>query len=73
MREALGKLGEYNELRKRHIESREGDTVSRNYDDIMDFIKSSDRVSPVKRLHIGIVNDSTADMVKRKTGIDIQG
>ncbi len=73
LREALGKLGEYNELRKRHIESREGDTVSRNYDDIMDFIKSSDRVSPVKRLHIGIVNDSTADMVKRKTGIDIQG
>lgn len=73
LREALGKLGEYNELRKRHIESREGDTVSRNYDDIMDFIKSSDRISPVKRLHIGIVNDSTADMVKRKTGIDIQG
>lgn len=73
LREALGKLGEYNELRKRHIESREGDTVSRNYDDIMAFIKSSDRVSPVKRLHIGIVNDSTADMVKRKTGIDIQG
>lgn len=73
LREALGKLGEYNELRKRHIESREGDTVSRNYDDIMDFIKSSDRVSPVKRLHIGIVNDSTANMVKRKTGIDIQG
>lgn len=73
LRESLGKLGEYNELRKRHIESREGDTVSRNYDDIMDFIKSSDRISPVKRLHIGIVNDSTADMVKRKTGIDIQG
>lgn len=73
LREALGKLGEYNDLRKRHIESREGDTVSRNYDEIMDFIKSSDRALPVKRLHIGIVSDSTAAMVQKKTGIDIKG
>lgn len=70
--EALQQLGEYDETRKRHIESREGDTISRNYGDIVEFIKTAKRLPPVKRLHIGIISDATAKLVKTKTDVDIK-
>lgn len=72
LQEALQQLGEYDETRKRHIESREGDTISRNYGDIVEFIKTAKRLPPVKRLHIGIISDATAELVKTKTDVDIK-
>lgn len=72
LQEALQQLGEYDETRKRHIESREGDTISRNYGDIVEFIKTAKRLPPVKRLHIGIISDATAKLVKTKTDVDIK-
>lgn len=72
LQEALQQLGEYDETRKRHIESREGDAISRNYGDIVKFIKTAKRLPPIKRLHIGLISDTTADLVKKKTDIDIK-
>lgn len=72
LQEALQQLGEYDETRKRHIENREGDTISRNYGDIVEFIKTAKRLPPVKRLHIGIISDATAKLVKTKTDVDIK-
>lgn len=72
LQEALQQLGEYDETRKRHIESREGDSISRNYGEIVEFIKSAKRLPPVKRLHIGIISDATADLVRTRTDVDIK-
>lgn len=41
LQEALQTLGDYDATRRRHIESNENDRVSRNYDEIVDFIKSA--------------------------------
>lgn len=70
--DALKTLGEYSETRKRHIESREYDTISRDYNEISEFIKSANRLAPVKRLHIGTISDTTAELVFKKTGVDIK-
>lgn len=70
--DALKTLGEYSETRKRHIESREYDTISRDYNEISEFIKSANKLTPVKRLHIGTISDTTADLVFKKTGVDIK-
>lgn len=70
--DALKTLGEYSETRKRHIESREYDTISRDYNEISEFIKSANKLAPVKRLHIGTISDATADLVFKKTGVDIK-
>ncbi len=70
--DALKTLGEYSETRKRHIESREYDTISRDYNEISEFIKSANKLAPVKRLHIGTISDTTADLVFKKTGVDIK-
>ena len=51
LQEALQQLGEYDETRKRHIESREGDAISRNYGDIVKFIKTAKRLPPIKPYH----------------------
>ena len=45
----------------------------RDYDEIKDFIRSSRNNLPFGRLHIGIVNDKTAALVKARTGEDIMG
>lgn len=70
--DALKTLGEYSETRKRHIESREYDTISRDYNEISEFIKSANKLAPVKHLHIGTISDTTADLVFKKTGVDIK-
>lgn len=70
--DALKTLGEYSETRKRHIESREYDTISRDYNEISEFIKSANKLAPVKRLHIGTISDTTAELVFKKTGVDIK-
>ena len=72
LRDALKTLGEYDYVRKRHIESREYDTVSRNYDEIVKFIMTAQKGNPVRRLHIGTINDNTAKLVLEKTGVDIK-
>ncbi len=70
---ALGSLGRYDATRRRHIESREGDRVASSYDDIKKFILDSSKNESVKRLHIGVINDSVSELVKNRTGIDIHG
>ena len=70
--DALKTLGEYSETRKRHIESREYDTISRDYNEISEFIKSANKLAPVKRLHIGTISGTTAELVFKKTGVDIK-
>ena len=71
--DALTLLGEYDSTRKRHIESSGKDRIVRNYSEIMDFIKKSKENVPFERIHIGVVNDNTANLVKTKTGVDIKG
>ena len=71
--EALKKLGEYDATRVRHIESSGKDRVVRDYDEIIEFIKRSKTNPPFERLHIGIINDKTAALVKASTGEDIKG
>ena len=73
LQEALQTLGDYDATRRRHIESNENDRVSRNYDEIVDFIKSATKEMPVRRLHIGTISDSTAALVQEKTGVNIKG
>ena len=72
LQSALDTLGEYDTVRSRHIESSENDKISRNYQEIKEFIKNSTKHNPVKRLHIGRVNDTVAAMVKAKTGKNIK-
>ena len=71
--EALKKLGEYDATRVRHIESSGKDRVVRDYDEIIEFIKRSKTNPPFERLHIGIISDKTAALVKASTGEDIKG
>ena len=73
LQEALQTLGDYDATRRRHIESNENDRVSRNYDEIVDFIKSATKEMPVRRLHIGTISDNTAALVQGKTGVNIKG
>ena len=73
LQDALQTLGDYDTTRRRHIESNENDRVSRNYDEIVDFIKSATKEMPVRRLHIGTISDSTAALVQEKTGVNIKG
>ena len=73
LQEALQTLGDYDATRRRHIESNENDRVSRNYDEIVDFIKSATKEMPVRRLHIGTISDNTAALVQEKTGVNIKG
>ncbi len=69
---AMRMLGGYDETRKRHIESGENDTIAQGYADVVEFIKTAKKGNPVKRIHIGIINDATAALVKKKTGVDIK-
>ncbi len=69
---ALKELGEYDATRVRHIESSGKDHVSRNYEEIVEFIENSRKKTSFSRLHIGIISDKTADLVKASTGIDIK-
>ena len=71
--EALRSLGEYDATRIRHIESSGKDRVVRDYNEIKDFIKRSKSNPPFERLHIGIISDKTAALVKARTGEDITG
>lgn len=71
--EALKSLGEYDATRIRHIESSRKDRVVRDYNEIKDFIKRSKSNPPFERLHIGIISDKTAALVKARTGEDITG
>ena len=71
--EALKSLGEYDATRIRHIESSGKDRVVRDYDEIIEFIKHSKTNPPFERLHIGIISDKTAELVKASTGEDIKG
>ncbi len=71
--EALKSLGEYDATRIRHIESSGKDRVVRDYNEIKDFIKRSKSNPPFERLHIGIISDKTAALVKARTGEDITG
>lgn len=71
--EALKSLGEYDATRIRHIESSGKDRVVRDYNEIKDFIKRSESNPPFERLHIGIISDKTAALVKARTGEDITG
>ena len=73
LQDALQTLGDYDATRRRHIESNENDRVSRNYDEIVDFIKSATKEMPVRRLHIGTISDNTAALVQEKTGVNIKG
>lgn len=73
LQEALQTLGDYDATRRRHIESNENDRVSRNYDEIVDFIKSATKEMPVRRLHIGTISDNTAALVQKKAGVNIKG
>lgn len=70
--ETLKSLGEYDSTRIRHIESSGKDRVARDYSEIMKFIKNARGKSSFERLHIGIINDATATLVKSKTGVDIK-
>lgn len=70
--DALQTLGDYDATRRRHIESNENDRVSRDYNEIVDFIKSATKETPIRRLHIGTISDSTAALVQRKTGVNIK-
>lgn len=72
LQEALQTLGDYDATRKRHIESNENDRISRNYDEIVDFIKSATNETPVKRLHIGTISERTAALVQEMTGVNIK-
>lgn len=72
LEDALQTLGKYDDVRRRHIENGEHDTIANGYSDIIAFIKNATKYNPVKRLHIGIINDTVADMVKTKTGKDIR-
>lgn len=73
LQEALQTLGDYDATRKRHIESNENDRISRNYEDIVDFIKLATNEMPVKRLHIGTISEKTSALVQEKTGVNIKG
>lgn len=73
LQDALQTLGDYDATRRRHIESNENDRVSRNYDEIVDFIKSATKKMPVRRLHIGTISDNTAALVQKKAGVNIKG
>lgn len=70
--EALSRLGDYDETRIRHIESSNKDRIVRDYAEIKKFIIDSREGKNFERIHIGVVNDSTATMVKESTGIDIK-
>ncbi len=70
--EALSRLGDYDETRIRHIESSNKDRIVRDYAEIKKFIIDSKEGKNFERIHIGVVNDSTATMVKESTGIDIK-
>lgn len=70
--EALSRLGDYDETRIRHIESSNKDRIVRDYAEIKKFIIDSREGKNFERIHIGVVNDSTATMVKNSTGIDIR-
>ena len=70
--DALKELGEYDATRVRHIESSGKDRVSRNYEEIVEFIENSRKKTSFSRLHIGIISDKTADLAKASTGIDIK-
>ena len=72
LKSAIKTLGEYDSVRKRHIESSENDKISRDYNEIAEFINTASKDTPVKRLHIGVVNNDVADMVKTKTNVDIK-
>lgn len=65
---AIKLLGEYDPVRKKQIEIGEHDFVSRDYEEISEFLKTAKRGDQFKRMHIGIVNKRTADLVKTKTG-----
>ena len=57
-------------MRKRHITSGANDYISRDYFEILVFIKTASSKKKVERLHIGLINDRTANIVK-KLGINI--
>lgn len=71
LKEALTTLGDYDSDRRRHIESNPNDKISRNYDEIAEFINTASKQNPVKRLHIGVVNPGVADLAKKKANVDI--
>ena len=73
LRDALRTLGEYDATRKRHIESSGKDRIVRNYDEIRAFIQSSPSQKEFERIHIGIINPKTANLVMQKTKQDIDG
>ena len=71
--EALKSLGEYDAARVRHIESSGKDRVVRDYNQIKAFINHSKVNPPFERIHIGIISDKTAELVKKRTGENIEG
>lgn len=73
LRDALRTLGEYDATRKRHIESSGKDRIVRNYDEIRAFIQSSPSQKEFERIHIGIINPKTANLVMQKTKQNIDG
>lgn len=71
--DALQTLGDYDATRRRHIESSGKDKISRDYNEIMQFIREAPtKKETFERLHIGVVNDATADLVESKTGQNIR-
>ena len=72
LRDAILTLGEYDSTRRRHIESSDRDRIVRNYDEIRTFIQDAPNKKEFERIHIGIINPETADLVLRKTGQDIR-
>ena len=72
LRDAILTLGEYDLTRRRHIESSDRDRIVRNYDEIRTFIQDAPNKKEFERIHIGIINPETADLVLRKTGQDIR-
>lgn len=71
LEDAILTLGEYDSTRKRHIESSGKDRIVRNYDEIRSFIQNAQTQKEFERIHIGIINPETADLVLEKTGQDI--
>ena len=72
LRDAILTLGEYDSTRRRHIESSDRDRIVRNYDEIRTFIQDAPNKKDFERIHIGIINPETADLVLKKTGQDIR-
>lgn len=71
LKDALQTLGEYDSTRKRHIESSGKDRIVRNYDEIRSFIQDAPTKREFERIHIGIINPETANLVMKKTGQNI--